>query len=773
MKKIKTIFICLILLSIIIFPSVLANNQTDLFNIAIAYYKMEEDNFNYVDEVKTQNYTFGTQPSKEDGILLKGQDFEEENSEWIWNNFTSNLEADSPFISFWVKPESLATTGTIISAFTEWNGNLRFGWWVQLKTDGKLRIFYTDGDSTRDYGDSTTVLVVDNWFHVCTYFEAYDDTDGHLFVNGGNDEYNELQEGTAGAVVYHEDIEFAIGDVFYQEAGVGWVGDYYDGMIDEVYYGNMNSSLNASDLCDFLYNGGSPSGAQQYPFVFDTTSPNISIIYPTNQSRLNNFNGTFYINCSDDTGCNDCGINDSSWNDNGLVGDYWNFNKAVVSEGNQSFNLWCNDVHLNNNSINYWFVTDTEYPTIILNSPYNNTIHNSNISLDIYYNDSYLWKTNTTITNSSNHVFYNNYSGLLGGATETYNISETFNILSMSQGKHKILMEATDTHTKSFFDEVLNELNSCNTLECVRYYNLKYANLYISFSNSLEMETIKDFDRFKFKFSKKDKSKLGKNKIILSSNEPLIYLEDSPYSCHFIINNKYWFDLEPLDCEVKKIKDNEYSLTFETDSEEIITESLGGLNEISKTTFFYVDTIIPFLNITSEIKTNETLNLSFSTSENVSVSWKFGIDCNGSTTGTKTLNDTFNIFQSGLINNTIYFYNITLNDTALNLRNYCLNLTTSQNPEVVETVEPNDFEDLNFSALMFISFLIYILLLYFAIRTEDYYIFYFALFLSVIISVWIFKYSNLPSLISVVFALFNAYLFIKLKYLSTISGDID
>ena len=751
------------LIFIVLTLSVYGTTYGDLNNYVIVYYEMEEDSSPLIDSSGNNIDLAGSITGNITGIIKGGNDFESTSSNRVKSTGDNVLKIADIFFSVWVRAESSpANSNTIFSTYHNDGGSKGFD--LFWRNDDKIW-FSTYGGGGYDLWETNTALNFSQWYHISGYF---DDTSGDIkgiWINGNK--VGSLINNGSSSLDYHSSTCLSVGGNS-EGCTVGWFADEFDGYIDELYIGNVDNDSTGSsiqDLVDFLYDDGSPGEEQQYIFQTpDLTPPNISIYYPINTTHYNNFNKSIYVNCTDNIACTYCNLS-GGWVNYGEIGNLWYFNKTTVGDGNYSSSAFCKDNANNNNTVDFWFVVDTVNPIITLNLPILNYRTNLNFSLDIDYSDNYLWKTNTTIYKNVS-LYYNNYSGELGGATTIYNITNIIDITNMTDGNYTLLMESTDTHTNKEFKENINEHKTCIGFECSNFYELDESEFIIIFPNSLIIESIKDYDRFKFKFSEKEGKEIGKIKIKIKSSHKLKYLYDSPYSCHFIFKN-YWFDLEPLECIVSKISDNEFELEVEINKVSIITESLGGLNYINSTSYFIIDTTPPNITTNTTSSTDSTIELNFSTSENVTVKWKFGLNCNGLTLGNESYADNFSLSRTALFGNVTHYYNITLNDT-LHTTTYCINLTTL--PTFTGTGNTTgiliDTEDINFVSLILVGFLIYLLLLAFSIKYEDYYVFYFSLFLSVVIGVWIFKESNLPTLIPVVFILFNIYMFFKIQVIN-------
>ena len=316
----------------------------------------------------------------------------------------------------------------------------------------------------------------------------------------------------------------------------------------------------------------------------------------------------------------------------------------------------------------------------------------------------------------TDNIYYNNYSGILG--IEYYNISE---ILNLPIGNYTLFSEATDTHTTAKIKPIDYE----KTLNSIIFYDSKG---YIEFnSDDVLQNTFFEGDRYIFEYCS-DKKEF---KIKIKSNFNIEQVENSEYPCHFIIDNRYWFDTYPYNCEKVKLSNKEFEITLLTDKtkECIQSKSLGGLNEINSTTWFYTYDCTPNLIYTSwDNLTN--ISLCFS---NFTINQQLE----------RILYDSFSCPQS---TNTT-FYNI-----SHVFCNYVSNTTLTVDSE---------FKELNNNSTIFLILLFWGVIMVLSFYTKELNIFYFACILGVVSSIFMFNnYTTFPSIISAIFGLLNGFLFV-------------
>ena len=279
----------------------------------------------------------------------------------------------------------------------------------------------------------------------------------------------------------------------------------------------------------------------------------------------------------------------------------------------------------------------------------------------------------------SSDVYFNNYSGNLSGTTTVYNVSETISVDNWADGMYTYFMEATDTHTTSYFDEELITATVYTGINNNNYkttYSLSQGIIEFTYPVGLDLQTEKLTDRFTQKFI--NVGSLDEIEIEIDANS-VVYLPQSYYPCHLIINNAYWFDCVGLpDPQIVTADSTHFVVKSFTGGNDFTFESLGGLNYINLTYNLFLDFTAPSFLTNSSSSTSTTTTLNFDTSENVTVQWLFGLNCTDNLdTGSETLNDTFSLVEAALTASTVYWYNVTIIDVAGNNVTECFNVSTA------------------------------------------------------------------------------------------------
>jgi len=250
-------------------------------------------------------------------------------------------------------------------------------------------------------------------------------------------------------------------------------GQYFNGYIDDVLI--FNRSLSASEIAS-LYN----AQANQYEKNFtslsvgshtitgyavdifgnknstetrtvtisapaDTTSPSISLVYPTNTTYNSVITELNYV-ASDETALGSCwyslngGANSTAQTCN------TNWTGLEASEGDNRWTVYANDTTGNTNSTDVFFYVDTIYPTISVTSPSNIT-YNSSSSMPINF-------TSSDETLISSKWFYNG----TGNTTYTDVVTQV-----LADGQYTFIFYTNDSSNNVNSTSVTFAISTANT----------------------------------------------------------------------------------------------------------------------------------------------------------------------------------------------------------------------------------------------------------------------------------------------------------------------
>lgn len=588
----------IILIFIMSFSVMAVCNVGDLKTNTIAYYELEENSVNYTDSSPNNIHlnNANNDPIRTNGIIGYGQNFT--GTHRLYSEIRTELEQDPISICQWYNINVLGGTNQQLLGL-RWN-TYGFNNFVKGTDDDNNAFYYVVG-GTNSY--STDVSISENiWYYRCTvfntdpwiYINAVNITGGTRTSSGNNINYN---SGTHKVV---------IGDTY----NSGWSSQVLNGVIDEVLIYNGTLS---EDCITYLYAGGTPGIDQQYPFLSDTQPPYINVTFPIVNNNYNNGNWNRSIHIQANETIIRCDINISGYDEYTPSATQWVFNRTTMADGNYSLFINCTDSSGNEgNYTGSWIVYDNVNPTITISHPINNTEYKTtDINISVLFYDYYLWKTNTTIYNSSGNVFYNNYSNELGGFNTTYIASGSINL---NDGFYTMFSEAADTHTKKEFKEIPQITETINGSDKNTKYKFKKADIEFITSSDTTINTYKTFDRLKQEFVSTNHNS---NKKLTIKGTNIKYQPISNYDCHLIINDYYWWDCEGMEIKDFKVKPNgNIEIKYNHNKDSIMTESLGGLNYINKTIIFEINTSAPYIppnvtNGTTSIITGTEITIKF------------------------------------------------------------------------------------------------------------------------------------------------------------------
>jgi len=477
---------------------------------------------------------------------------------------------------------------------------------------------------------------------------------------------------------------------------------------------NINTDLSDSLLTDntYLYyiecsNLTNSNVSRNYNYILDLTMPNIYGTFPLNDTHYNDYFNYSIINVSD-RNLNNCSV---SWNGTREF-DFYNVSRTgedyifyfnysyddFVTYANplgyEYFNFTCDDLTGNINSFIIIIYFDMDIPTITLNSPsdFDYLIYASDVYFDISYYDTYLWKTNTTITNLNNgSMAYNRYTENNSIDYQYDNFTFTFNVSDYGFGDFEFFAEAVDKHTIEKWDMTLDvtliDLNDkndkLNDKNDKLIYHLPEGNIEFTYPKGITVETIVSRDRWRQKFIYDDYS-LDEVEVEVEADN-LVYFADSPFNCHLALYGKYWYDCVGLTFN---------SFEYETDKRVKfkyfpnqtkgfdISDSIGGLNYVNKTLYFTIfNTSIPALSLNDSADCDLTYTVgSLGYFFQLTYCPDVYVPCNYTTDISLDIDN--NVFF-GLKENDYVYGKITTNNTDSNLS--CISYAKTNDSKLIQT----------------------------------------------------------------------------------------
>ena len=343
----------------------------------------------------------------------------------------------------------------------------------------------------------------------------------------------------------------------------------------------------------------------------DTTPPNITLIFPANNS-INNTNPLdIFFSVVDDSG----NLIDCNLNNNTITFDQGTFlqnitNNLTLDPGqiaiDQTFgnlNLVCFDNAPLNNSASLLlnFTIDTIDPIIIPIRPDNQTTFNSDIfdtiRIEANCTDTRLFKFNISIINESDFI------DSFQDTTVTNNIlriNEDLDISNLGLGNYTVRHTCSDTHTKkSIKNYNVNKNVSGNSIKWVtptlNEFEFKFSTPPKNPVSVVDYGWNKLDDRYTFWYqlnATEDGTEYEWEFELENKKFPVIYLEDSEFKAHFIMQNN-WLDLNFIGNEgatyiVTLNANNNYEIKIITTKTFLNFTSVGELNTVVLDTQFEI-----------------------------------------------------------------------------------------------------------------------------------------------------------------------------------------
>jgi len=532
-----------------------------------------------------------------------------------------------------------------------------YGYYLQLRSTNTLEfLLYTGSTTTNFRARTSTTVSAGSSYRMYTF--VYDGTTPKVYINAVEASYDIQTTGTMGYSTGNH--PYSIGE-FTRSATRFW-----DGEIDE--YGHWDRALSQSEITS-LYNSGT---GLQYPFGESGGAEiEMNLSYPENGTHYNVFTGVLNLSISN---ANTCQVNHENFTYTSNTSTDWLFsNTTALTDGNYSININCSNEDENFNNITFNFYIDTVNPIITVNTPSNNSVFDYQVTVDVDFEDTNLYRANLTIYNSSDDIIENKYFGDLN--IDTYNISFT---KSLDPDTYRMEMWATDDHTVNFFNEELDYViseNDKNTMlndkNTMLKYKMKHGEIEFKYPNDVNINTIVSEDRWRQKFTY-DNLNIEEIEIEIEADN-IVYRDMSEYNCHLILNNYYWYDCEGLNnAEIIEVNNNKVKFKFLRSEVIDLSESIGGLNIVGlNSTFTMVGNVKP--NVTINFPINQT-----TVNGIININWLIEDFNNDNTLTNVTLNNS--IIESNLpsTNTSILFNTNNFTDGT-----YYLNITTQEN----ETIE--------------------------------------------------------------------------------------
>lgn len=580
-------------------------------------------------------------------------------------------------LCYWMKIQANAT-GSVWGANTSNTAHGRLEAWYNHGGTYPIRVdHYCDG-ANRNLYQYNAYNAFGGWNHYCFVFYRNGTDSLELWVNGINLTLSAITpSATCGKMA-----KYNISGFYFGEYGGTNAHPYKFQHI-----GFYDQALNASQI-DWLENNKSAiNSAHIYPFGVGGGGPalTVTLVYPNTTDHYNNANYDGSIELYTNIAAN-CIINDttrwSSYFQNATT-HLW-VNNTVLASRNYTISYACNSTATTWSNGSFWFVFDTVMPSVTQVVPANNSYMNDNFTLTVRFYDLYLYFTNITIKDTIGTVRYNRAENFSTGSAVWNNVTKLINITGWPEGDYIITSEAWDTHTLAAFEEPIRVTTSTKSNTNVYDYAIKTGTFKLTTPKTTTIETIAAPDRWKFRYTS---TKTGAGKFNISASS-LVYLSESPFPCHFIVNKVYWFDAAGLDnCEVRRIDSRTYEISYSTTKLVTLTDSFGGLNHKAVQNMFNIDLSEPLWMGNRTTSTTSTATYEFNTTEATNYSVDLSnVSCGGDggvfvdSASDAAFDVTHSQGFAGLNLNSTYYANVTVWDMAGNRAYACFEVNTTAFP---------------------------------------------------------------------------------------------
>jgi len=308
--------------------------------------------------------------------------------------------------SLWFKPDNNITTSTGPQTIINLRGDDAYGIRIGDATgvcSGEIITFMT---ATARTCWANTTLQGGHWYHLVANYNGTNSYE--LWLDGIKLSYT-----SSGTMSVITTTEFTIA----RDRSAGGVC-FYDGTVDEIAL--WNRSLTQAEITQ-LYNNGLGITYNKNP---DSTPPNISIVYPPNNTNSSNFNLNVNFTVSDNVAISSCWWTDDNGATNTSNPTCLNLTGAWV-EGINNVTIYVNDTSNNVNFSSVSFRIDATPPSF-LNLTNQSFWSNQSLDYDINASDSGVglgtfWINWTTIFSiNSTTGLLTNISSLLAFGGEHY-----------------------------------------------------------------------------------------------------------------------------------------------------------------------------------------------------------------------------------------------------------------------------------------------------------------------------------------------------------------
>lgn len=570
-KNIFFLFLSFIVLSV----CVSALGDEDLF------FKCDETSGNLIDSSGNGNTGINTDVTFVTGKIGNACFFEGKTAKVIVDNDPSYDPVSNFSIAFWLKTNHTAAGGNGMVVLSKKGGGASAGFVLRIRTDNILSLWL----ETDFVIASSTGSINNGEWHLITIVRNQNVIE--IFNNN-----TVIGSGTKTGSVFNAN-NFELGD--WSEGS----DEFLNGSLDNIRV--WNRTINISDINLMLQEGVQPTFIDPTP-ASGTTNNSQIIINVSCTENGGNVSLWFDANADPITLRIDNGSTIANWTTDVSIEQTY-FYKASCNSGNS------------NSSVRTW-IYDVSAPNITINS--NNEFNTTNLSLRNQYDNS----LNINITFEDNIDLFGfivnitrngairfNITNLTLSGLTSFTFLKDLDISSFEAGTYNISVQVADSHTaNSIRDYDITTKNKQIVFETTEGNRITIES---DLPASTNYQKKKDRYSFGFNFG----ASLNPEKIFyVNSDKKIHYLSNSIYTAHFIVGsvtNGNWIDFEGFSKPIiEKINDYRYKVTFASLGNNIVFNSIGGLNTFEQTYQWYRGTFksLPDQNFTL-VNTIFTINL--------------------------------------------------------------------------------------------------------------------------------------------------------------------
>lgn len=361
------------------------------------------------------------------------------------------------------------------------------------------------------------------------------------------------------------------------------------------------------------------------------------------------------------------------------------FSHTIAADGAYVWNVYCPGAWA---TANYTYILDTIDPVMILTSPtQNNTYFKNTGTYTIQFSctDPYIYQTGYNITNTTGHSVAGNINTTASGTS--LSMGAAISLAAYTDDIYDATLECADSHTISTWDALIEEElysdGASYTIDKTEKIEIKIKDI-VGDGKLEKYESIKLKDRMVFNLTFDADIESFTYEIKADSYKR--YYSD--YAGHYIISGRYWFDVEPYKaCGYEEKNSKLYIEVCNIQDNQVLTQSLGGLNYYRTNYTFTVDSQAPIFTSTginnSHVIRGDWVAMRTTINDNNPGNYTFGWNYSGTMSNVTTASG----YSSGVpiqytqqFNNTgTYCFNYWANDLSLNVNataDNCFNVTS-------------------------------------------------------------------------------------------------